>query len=101
VVCDEALKRGLGAVKTRRATISRHQRSKCAIGVVEVAERAPGQRVAFDVVDPALLDLPVVRGCQGPTGRDEEAVVLDALAVAPLDFGIVEGGADRKRLTEE
>ena len=65
-----------------------------AIGVVEVAERAPGQRVAFDVVDPALLDLPFVLGCPGPTGRDEEAVVLGALAVAPLDFWIVEGGAD-------
>jgi len=65
-----------------------------AIGVVEVAERAPGQRVAFDVVDPALLDLPFVLGCPGPTGRDEEAVMLGALAVAPLDFGIVEGGAD-------
>jgi hypothetical protein len=43
-----------------------------------------------------VLDLPFVRGRPGPTERDEEAVVLGALAVAPLDFGIVEGGTDNR-----
>ena len=62
-----------------------------AIAVVDIAEGAARQRVAFDVVDAALLDLAFVLRRPRPTGRDEEAVVLGALAIAALDFRIVEG----------
>jgi hypothetical protein len=67
------------------------------IAVVDVAEGAPGERVALDVVDPALFDLPLVLGRPGPTGRDEEAVVFGELAIGALDLGIVEGGVDDRR----
>ena len=62
------------------------------IAVVDVAEGAAGQGVALDVVDAALLDLPFVLGRARPTGRDEKAVVLGALAIAALDLGIVQSG---------
>jgi len=35
-----------------------------------------------------------VLGRPRPTGRDEEAVVLGALAIAALNLGVVEGGVD-------
>src|SRR5438093_774328 len=63
-----------------------------AIAVGEVPEGAAGQGVAFDVVDPTLLHLAFVLGRARPTGRDEEAIVLGALAIAALDLGIVQGG---------
>jgi len=63
-----------------------------AIAVVEVPEGAAGQGVAFNVVDAALLDLAFVLGRARPTGRDEKPVVLGALPVAPLHFGVVERG---------
>jgi hypothetical protein len=63
-----------------------------AIAVVEVAEGAAGQGVALDVVDAALFDFPFVLGRARPTGCDEKAVVLGALAIAALDLGIVQGG---------
>jgi hypothetical protein len=44
-------------------------------------------------VDPALLDLALVLGGRGAAGGDQEAVVLGALPIGPLDHGIVEGGA--------
>src|SRR5207249_1403001 len=70
-----------------------------AIALVDVAEGAARQRVAFDVMDAALLDLAFVLGRPRPTGRDEEAVVLGALAIAALHLGIVQrsvhdGGAE-------
>ena len=69
------------------------------IAVVQIAERAASQGVALDVMDPALLHLAFVLGRARPAGRDEEAVVLGALAVAALDLGVVErrvhdGGAE-------
>ncbi len=65
-----------------------------AIAVVDVAEGAAGQGVALDVVDAALFHLAFVLGRARPTGRDEKAVVLGALAIAALDLGIVERGVD-------
>ena len=65
-----------------------------AIAVVEVAEGPTSQRVAFDVVDAALLDLAFVLGRPWPTGRDEKAVVLRELPVAALHLGVVERGVD-------
>jgi hypothetical protein len=47
-----------------------------AIAVGEVAELSPGEGVALDVVDAALLDLALVLGRARAAGRDEEAVVL-------------------------
>ena len=64
------------------------------IGLVDVAEGAPGEGVALDVVDAALLDLALVLGRARAAGRDEEAVVLGEVAVAALDLRIVEGGVD-------
>src|SRR5262249_40120102 len=63
-----------------------------AIGLVHVAEGAPGQGIALDVVHPALFDLPLVLGCPRAARRDEEAVVLRELAVTALDLRIVQGG---------
>ncbi len=68
-----------------------------AIALADVAEGAAGKRVALDVVDPALLDLAFVLGRPRATGRDEEAVVLGAVAVGALHLGIVEGGVDDGR----
>ena len=56
---------------------------------MDVAEGAAGEGVAFDVVDAALLDLASMRA--RPTRAQEKPVVLGALAIAALDFGIVEG----------
>jgi hypothetical protein len=65
-----------------------------AIAVVDVAELSPGEGVALDVVDAALLDLAFMLGRAWPAGRDQEAVVLGELPVAALHLGIVEGGVD-------
>ena len=65
-----------------------------AIAVVDVAEGAAGEGVALDIVDPTLFHLAFVLGRPRPTGRDEKAVVLGAVAVAALDLGIVQRGVD-------
>src|SRR5262245_18033684 len=64
------------------------------IALVHIAKGSAGQGVALDIVDAPLFDLAFVRRSPGTTRRDEEAVVLGALAVAALHLGIVAGGAD-------
>ena len=63
-----------------------------AIGFVDVAEGAAGERVALDVVDAALFHLPLVLGRARATRRDQKAVVLGEVAVGALHLGIVERG---------
>ena len=62
------------------------------IALVKIPEAAAGQGVALDVVDAALLDFSFMFGRARATGRDQEPVVLGALAVAALHFGIVQSG---------
>jgi hypothetical protein len=64
------------------------------VAVREIAERAPGQRIALDVVHPALLDLALVLRRAGTTRRDQETVMLGKVTVAALDLGIVERRVD-------
>jgi hypothetical protein len=66
---------------------------RVAVGVMDVAERAPRQAVALDVVDAALFDLPLVLGGPHPAGSDEEPVMFRAVPVDPLHFRIVQCGA--------
>src|SRR5207249_328989 len=67
-----------------------------AVAVVDIAKLAPGQRVALDVVNAALLDLPFVLGCPRATRRNEEPIVFGELPVAPLHLGVVESSADNR-----
>src|SRR5258708_10394979 len=67
------------------------------IGLVDVAEDAPGESVALDVMD-TILDLALVCGGRESAGGDREAVVLRAGPVGALDLGIQEAGAGDCRL---
>src|SRR5258708_6834007 len=67
------------------------------IGLVDVAEDAPGESVALDVMD-TILDLALVLRGRDSAGGDREAVVLRAGPVGALDLGIQEAGAGDCRL---
>jgi hypothetical protein len=62
------------------------------VQLVEWGRRSAGQEVALDVVDPALLDLPLQVRRPRWVGIDAGAVVLGALAVGALDQRVVHAG---------
>src|SRR5262249_47658666 len=90
-------RRALGRAVNASAGRLHDPAEQVAIAVVHVAEGAPRESVALDVMNAALLHLSFVLRRVGPTRGDEEAVVLSALAIGALDFGVVERRVDDGR----
>ncbi|MFN8497983.1 MAG: hypothetical protein U0641_09010 [Anaerolineae bacterium] len=85
-------RRAMHALARRRPTPRQH----IDVGLRQARRRAAAQEVALDVVHATLLDFALVLRRAYPTRRNQEAVMLSALAVGLLHLGFVALGVDNR-----